>query len=70
MAIVFDFEAGKGFHFASAFAKHFNISAAEDRVMLPGDVGDGSIQEVYLDNGLSLCMHDYTLRQEAHHSTK
>jgi AraC-like DNA-binding protein len=27
-------------------------------------LGNGYIQEVYLDNGLSLCLHRYTLRQE------
>jgi AraC-like DNA-binding protein len=64
MAIVFDFEAGKGFHFTFAFAKRFDIEASGDRVSLPKTLGDGFIQEVYLDNGLSLCLHHYTLQQE------
>ncbi|HTI07682.1 MAG TPA: AraC family transcriptional regulator [Puia sp.] len=64
MAIVFDFEAGKGFHFTSAFARHFETEATGDRVFLPGMLGNGFIQEVYLDNGLSLCLHHYTLQQE------
>ena len=57
MAVIFDFEAGKGFHFTSAFAKRFNCKATGDRVFLPQTLGDGFIQEVYLDNGLSLCLH-------------
>jgi len=64
MAIVFEFEAGKGFHFTSAFARRFDSKVTGDRVFLPEGLGDGFIQEVYLDNGLSLCLHQYTLRQE------
>ena len=64
MAVVFDFEAGKGFHFTSAFAKRFDCEATGDRVLLPALLGEGFIQEVYLDNGLSLCLHRYQLRQD------
>jgi AraC-like DNA-binding protein len=32
--------------------------------MLPALLGEGFIQEVYLDNGLSLCLHRYQLRQD------
>jgi AraC-like DNA-binding protein len=64
MAVVFEFEAGKGFHFTSAFAKRYNMEAINDRVLLPEMLGEGYIQEVYLDNGLSLCQHHYTLKQE------
>jgi AraC-like DNA-binding protein len=64
MAVIFDFEAGKGFHFTSAFAKRFDCQATDDRVLLPALLGEGFIQEVYLDNGLSLCLHRYQLRQD------
>jgi AraC-like DNA-binding protein len=64
MAVIFDFEAGKGFHFTSAFAKRFDCEATDDRVLLPALLGEGFIQEVYLDNGLSLCLHRYQLRQD------
>jgi len=64
MAVIFDFEAGKGFHFTSAFAKRFDCQATGDRVSLPDLLGEGFIQEVYLDNGLSLCLHRYQLRQD------
>jgi AraC-like DNA-binding protein len=64
MAVIFDFEAGKGFHFTSAFAKRFDCQATGDRVLLPALLGEGFIQEVYLDNGLSLCLHRYQLRQD------
>jgi AraC-like DNA-binding protein len=64
MAVVFEFEAGKGFHFTSAFSKRFNCKMINDRVLLPAMLGEGFIQEVYLDNGLSLCQHRYTLKQE------
>ena len=64
MAVVFEFEAGKDFHFSSAFAKRFDREAVNNRVSLPESLGDGFIQEVYLDNGLSLCLHHYTLREE------
>jgi AraC-like DNA-binding protein len=64
MSVVFEFEAGKGFHFTSAFAKRFDSMATNDRVFLPDTLGEGFIQEVYLPNGLSLCLHHYTLHQE------
>ena len=64
MAVVFDFEAGKDFHFAPAFAKRFGARVANDRVFLPETLGEGFIQEVCLDNGLALCLHHYTLKQE------
>jgi len=64
MAVIFDFEAGKGFHFTSAFAKHFECQATGDRVLLSALLGEGFIQEVYTDNGLSLCLHRYQLRQD------
>ena len=61
---MFDFEAGKGFHFTSAFAKRFDCQASGDRVLLSPLLGQGFIQEVYLDNGLSLCLHRYQLWQD------
>jgi len=62
MAVVFEFEVGKGFHFANAFASRFNVPVENERVYLPHELGDGFIQEVYLDNGLGLCIHNYTLK--------
>jgi AraC-like DNA-binding protein len=64
MAVIFDFEAGKGFHFTSAFAKRFECQVTGDRVLLPALLGEGFIQEVYPDKGLSLCLHRYQLRQD------
>ncbi|MHA4808061.1 helix-turn-helix domain-containing protein [Flavitalea flava] len=64
MAVVFDFEAGKKFHFLSAFTKRFNSRGTKDQVFLPEMLGEGYIREIYPDNGLSLCIHRYTLRQE------
>jgi AraC-like DNA-binding protein len=64
MAIVFDFEPGERFHFASAFAERFNAQSTGERVSLPDDLGQGFIQEVYPGGDLSICMHRYTLKQE------
>jgi AraC-like DNA-binding protein len=64
MAVVFEFEVGKGFHFCDEFAKRFNVQVKDERVYLPMDLGDGFIQEVSLDNGLALCIHNYTLKQD------
>ena len=64
MSIVFEFEAGKGFHFTSAFANRFGAEVRGEQAILPESLGNGFIQEVYPDSGLSLCLHHYTLRQE------
>ncbi len=63
MAVIFDFQAGEHFHFASAFGQHFDREVTNNRVSLPEMLGKGFIQEVYLD-GFSLCLHRYTLWQE------
>ncbi len=63
MPIIFDFEPGERFHFASAFAKHFNAQSSGERVYLPEVLGQGCIQEVYPDDEFSICMHRYTLNQ-------
>jgi AraC-like DNA-binding protein len=64
MAVTFEFEVCADFHFAKAFGEHFGIKAINDRVQLPDMLGDGFIQEVYLNNGLYLCVHKYVLKQE------
>jgi AraC-like DNA-binding protein len=64
MAIAFEFEVGKGFHFAEAFGARFNTPVAHNRVYLPDTLGKGFIQEVFLKNGLSLCIHHYQLKEE------
>jgi len=64
MSVIFEFEVGKGFHFTTSFAEQFDLPVANDRVNLPGYLGDGFIQEVYLDNGLALCIHNYNLKQD------
>jgi len=59
----FQFSAHKGFHFATALAGFLDVTATSDRITLPAALGEGFIQEVYLDYGLSLCIHQYKLRQ-------
>lgn len=62
MAVTFEFAIEKGFHFAEVFGKRFDMPVAENRVYLPESLGDGYIQEIQLRQGLSLCMHRYTLK--------
>lgn len=64
MAIEFEFELGKDFHFAEAFGKRFGADVANNRVWLPKALGDGFVQEVFLSNGLFLCIHRYWLKDE------
>ncbi|GLU51356.1 helix-turn-helix domain-containing protein [Dyadobacter frigoris] len=64
MAVEFEFTAGKNFHFTSAFASRFDAVVKEERVYLPDTLGDGFIQEVYPKAGISLCIHNYVLKEE------
>lgn len=64
MAVMMEFEVGNGFHFATAFAQQFDVPVMNDQVNIPEQLGDGFIQEIYLSNGLALCIHNYTLKQE------
>jgi AraC-like DNA-binding protein len=63
MSVVFEFEAGKEFHFSTAFGQQFQMPVENDRVYLAKELGNGFIQEVYLNNGLTLCIHNYILQQ-------
>lgn len=64
MAVTFEFEVCDGFHFATAFGEQIGVEAINDRVQLPSTLGEGFIQEIYLKNGLYLCVHKYELKQE------
>jgi AraC-like DNA-binding protein len=59
----FQFTAHKGFHFATAFAEFLQVPAAGNSLVLPPFLGNGFIREVYLEDGLSLCIHQYILYQ-------
>jgi AraC-like DNA-binding protein len=63
MAVIFEFEPGERFHFASAFAERFEAQKTGERVCLPDALGQGFIQEVYPDGDISICMHRYTLKE-------
>jgi AraC-like DNA-binding protein len=64
MAVTFEFVIEKGFHFAEAFGKRFDMPVTENRVYLPESLGVGYIQEIKLREGLSLCLHRYILKEE------
>ena len=63
MAVELEFTVTNGFDFAQAFAERFNLSIDHDRVLMPDSLGAGSIKEVYLENRLGLCFHQYQLKQ-------
>ncbi|MDN3581582.1 helix-turn-helix transcriptional regulator [Mucilaginibacter flavus] len=64
MPIEFEFALDKGFHFAEAFATRFGGEVAHNRAILPQTLGEGFIQEIFLSNGLFLCVHHYWLNEE------
>lgn len=63
MAVELEFTVSNGFDFAQAFADRFNLSVDHNQVLMPDALGEGSIKEVYLENGLGLCFHQYQLKQ-------
>ena len=62
MAIIF--EIGSRIHFGLAFGERFGIPVSNNRVYLPNYLGIGFIQEVFLDEELSFCFHQYQLEQD------
>lgn len=64
MAITFEFIREKEFHFAAAFGDRYGVPTTDNRVYLPESLGTGFIQEVYLQNGFSLCLHHYRLKED------
>ena len=63
MPVTFEFLAEKGFHFAEAFGERFGMPVSGNRVHLPAFLGEGYVQEMQLRQGLSLCLHRYTLEE-------
>jgi AraC-like DNA-binding protein len=63
MSVIFEFELGKGFHFSTAFGERFDMPVSDERVYLPEILGNGFIQEFRLPNGLTLCLHNYILKE-------
>jgi len=63
MPIEFEFQVRKNYQFMTAFADHFNAVIKDDKVYLPEFLGDGYIQQIYLD-GMALFIHNYKLKQE------
>ena len=64
MAETFEFAVEKGFHFGKAFGERFGMPVNDNRVYLPETLGRGFIQEVFLSDGIALCLHRYRLEQE------
>lgn len=64
MAETFEFTVERGFHFGKAFGERFGMPVLNDRVYLPKILGNGFIQEVFLRDGIGLCLHRYRLEQE------
>jgi len=63
MPVEFEFQVRKNYHFITAFAQHFNAVIKGDKVYLPDCLGEGYIQQIYLD-GMALFIHNYKLQQE------
>lgn len=64
MAETFEFTVEQDFHFGKTFGDRFGMPVNNDRVYLPKTLGEGFIQEVFLRDGIGLCLHRYRLKQE------
>ncbi len=63
MGLEFAFVAGREFNFVHAFARHFDLPLVEDQVLIPPAMGSGYLKQVRLNNGVTLSLHHYRLRQ-------
>lgn len=63
MAVEFEFQVIKNYHFLTAFAKHFSTIVEGDKVHLPQWLGEGYIQHISLD-GMALFIHNYKLNHD------
>ncbi len=61
--IEFEFTVHEDFDFAQVFAKRFHQTVINHQVMLPDELGKGYIKEVYLNSRISVCIHQYHLKQ-------
>ena len=63
MPVEFEFTLSKDFSFVQVFAEHFNLAVVNNQVALPNTLGKGYIKEISLNNGVSLSMHQYYLKE-------
>ena len=59
----FTFVADQNFDFLRAFAEQLGLPVTGSRVLIPPALGSGYLRQIRLDNGLTLCLHRYQLRQ-------
>ena len=63
MALEFTFVAGRELDFLHAFAQRFDLVVQQQTALIPPAIGSGYIRQVELNNGVTLCLHHYQLRQ-------
>ena len=62
--MVFEFEPNPAFNFVTSFGAQFNIPVQDDSLIIPPDVGQGSIKKIDLSPDFKLLVHQYRLKEE------
>lgn len=60
----FEFIPNPRFDFLTSFSERFNVPIEGDQLVIPSDLGTGSIRRVALSAGLKLIIHRYKLNQD------
>jgi len=60
--VIFEFVPNPRFDFLTSFSQKFNVPIEGDRLIIPPDMGTGSIRRMALSPGLKLIVHRYKLK--------
>lgn len=64
LRMFFEFVPNPQFDFLTAFSQKFNVPLEGDKLIIPSDMGSGSIRRITLMPGMKLIVHRYTLHQD------
>jgi AraC-like DNA-binding protein len=62
--MTFEFTTSRDFDFLQSFSDQFGIPVKGNELQIPAHLGQGSIRQVDLSEGLKLLIHQYTFREE------
>ncbi|WP_031529305.1 helix-turn-helix domain-containing protein [Dyadobacter crusticola] len=60
----FEFIPQPGFDFLNAFSEQFNVPLSGDELIIPKEMGEGSIRRVQFSAGVKMIVHHYILKQD------
>ena len=62
--MILEFSPHKTFNYIATFAEKFNISSTENLLVIPKELGKGSVRKVHLSEEFIVLLHHYKLNED------